>query len=121
MEAQITEYIKKRPMNLLQAAFLLFLSFFTVLVLNDGNSIFSSIFLHSQGAEQCSRDAQNNNDFFSASGYSLSQYLIDKLVINANPRILQHLIITFPAIFFPGAVRQVFSYCACTPRAPPVC
>ena len=63
---------------------------------------------------------ENNTAFFSASGYSLSQYLIDKLVINSSTTILQRLIITFPAILCPGAVRQVFSYCACTPRAPPV-
>jgi hypothetical protein len=121
MEAHITSCIKKRSINLLQAAFLFFLSCFTVLVLNDGNHVFSSILLHSQGTEQCSRDAQNNTEFFSTSCYSLSQYLIDKLVINSNSHILQLLILTFPAILFPGAVRQVFSYSTCIPRAPPVC
>lgn len=121
MEAQITNCIKKRPINLVQAAFLFFLSCFTVLGLNNENHVFSSILFHSQGTEQCSRDAQNNNDFFSTSGYSLNQYLIDKLVINSNSTILQLLIITFPVILFPGAVRQAFSYSFCTPRAPPVC
>lgn len=121
MKEPVTHCIKKRPTNLLQATFLYLLSCCMVFVLSGENRVFSSILLHSQGTEQCNRDVQNNNVFFSTAGYSISRVLVDTIAINSSSKILQLFIITFPTILFPDAVCHAFLYSSFIPRAPPVC
>ena len=121
MEETVPHLGKNRLRKLLQAAFLFLLCSCTVLMLDDGHRLFSSIRLHSEGTEKGLGDVRHDNDVICTSGYNLCQYLIDTLAINASPNTPQHNYIIFSTLLFSNAVHQAPSLGSYIARAPPVC